>query len=166
MDGLFLTSRRHWWKRVNNTLIESHLSMTSRLSRERTRTARLTDRDANDCAIPPSPCPNQYSKRTYLLSQLYKTEKVRTSFSWRMASSGLNASSAETQYKHIVYKLSLACNAAPMSITTQNNWLIDWVIDWLINFIILTSLFNACRSYRDRKKPANGTQCPTLTTDS
>ena len=33
-------------------------------------------------------------------------------------------------------------------------------------WIILTSLFNACRSYRDRQKPANGTQCPTLTTDS
>ena len=37
---------------------------------------------------------------------------------------------------------------------------------WLIDWIILTSLFNACMSYRDRQKPANGTQCPTLMTDS
>ena len=26
---LFLTSRRHWWERVNNTVIEFHLSVTS-----------------------------------------------------------------------------------------------------------------------------------------
>ena len=43
------------------------------------------------------------------------------------------------------------------------------VISSLILFfvwIILTSLFNACRSYRDRQKPANGTQWPTLMTGS
>ena len=51
MDGLFLTSRRHWWDQVNNTVIEFHLSETSGLSRARTRIARLIDRDANDCAI-------------------------------------------------------------------------------------------------------------------
>ena len=55
MDGLFLTSHRHWWERVNSTLIEFHLSETNGLSGERTRAARLVDRDANDCAIPPSP---------------------------------------------------------------------------------------------------------------
>ena len=36
-------------------MIELHLSETSGLSGKRTRTARLTDRDANDCAIPPPP---------------------------------------------------------------------------------------------------------------
>ena len=35
----------------NDTVIESHLSVRSGLSRARTRTACLTDRDANDCAI-------------------------------------------------------------------------------------------------------------------
>ena len=49
----FLTSRRHWWERVNSTLIEFHLYEASGLSGKRTRTARLTDRDANDCAISP-----------------------------------------------------------------------------------------------------------------
>ena len=55
MDGLFLSSRRHWWERVNSTLIEFHLSETSGLSGKRTRAARLVDRDANNCAIPPPP---------------------------------------------------------------------------------------------------------------
>ena len=36
----------------------------------------------------------------------------------------------------------------------------------LFVWIILTSLFKVCRSYRDKQKPANGTQCPTLATDS
>ena len=36
-------------------MIESHLSETSGLSGKRTRAARLVDRDANDCAIPPPP---------------------------------------------------------------------------------------------------------------
>ena len=40
---------------MNNTVIEFHLSKTSGLSGKRTRTARLVDRDANDCAIPPPP---------------------------------------------------------------------------------------------------------------
>ena len=53
MGGLFLTSRRHWWERVNNTVIEFHLSETSRSCRAQTQTARLIDRDANDCAISP-----------------------------------------------------------------------------------------------------------------
>ena len=30
----------------------------------------------------------------------------------------------------------------------------------------LMSLFSTCRPYRERQKPANGTQCPTLSTDS
>ena len=55
MHGLFWTSRRHWWERVNNTVIEFHLSVTSGSSRARTRIAHLVDRDANDCAISPSP---------------------------------------------------------------------------------------------------------------
>ena len=55
MDGPFWTSRRHWWEQVNNTLIEFHPSMTSRSSRERTRAARLIDRDSNDFAISPPP---------------------------------------------------------------------------------------------------------------
>ena len=33
-------------------------------------------------------------------------------------------------------------------------------------YIILTSLFSTCRPYRDRQKPTNVTQCPTLMTDS
>ena len=55
MDGHFLTSRWHWWERVNNTEIESHLSVTSGLSRAQTQTAPLTDRDANDFAISQPP---------------------------------------------------------------------------------------------------------------
>ena len=51
MDGLFLTSHQHWWERVNNTVIEFHLSVTSGLSRARTQIARSIDRDVNDCAI-------------------------------------------------------------------------------------------------------------------
>ena len=53
MNGLFWTSRRHWWERVNNTVIEFHLSVTSGSSQERTRAARLVDRDANDYANSP-----------------------------------------------------------------------------------------------------------------
>ena len=55
MDGLFWTSRRHWWEQFNSTLIEFHLSETSGLCRSRTWTAGLTDRDANHCAISPPP---------------------------------------------------------------------------------------------------------------
>ena len=33
-------------------------------------------------------------------------------------------------------------------------------------WIIFTSLFSTCGLYSDRQKPANGTQCPTLTADS
>ena len=33
MDGLFLTSGWHWWERVDNTVIEFHLSNTSRTRR-------------------------------------------------------------------------------------------------------------------------------------
>ena len=51
MDGLFLTSRQHWWERVNNTVTEFHLSVTSGSGRPQTQIARLVDRDANDCAI-------------------------------------------------------------------------------------------------------------------
>ena len=39
---------------------------------------------------------------------------------------------------------------------------VDFGIFWIK--IILTSLFYTCRLYRVRQKPANGTQCPTLTT--
>ena len=62
MDGLFLTSRRHWWERVNNTVIEFHLSVTSGSRRARTRIACLVDTDANDCAIPPPHRHNKYFK--------------------------------------------------------------------------------------------------------
>ena len=51
--AFFLTSRRHWWERVNNTVIEFHLSVTSASNQARTRITRLEDRDANDCAISP-----------------------------------------------------------------------------------------------------------------
>ena len=51
MDGLIWTSRRQWWERVNNTVIEFHPSDTSGSSRERTQAACFIDRDANDCAI-------------------------------------------------------------------------------------------------------------------
>ena len=51
MDGLFWTSRRHWWEQVNNTVIEFHLSITSGSRRVQTRIARWVDRDTNDCAI-------------------------------------------------------------------------------------------------------------------
>ena len=53
MDGLFLTSRRHWWERENNTVIEFHPSNTSGSRWARTRIARLVGREANDCAISP-----------------------------------------------------------------------------------------------------------------
>ena len=56
MDRLFLTSRRHWWERVNNTVKEFHPSNTSGSSRARTRTTRWVDRDANDCAISQPVC--------------------------------------------------------------------------------------------------------------
>ena len=55
MDCLFFTSRRHWWERVNSTVIEFHLSNTSGSRRARTRIARLVDRDSNDCDISLSP---------------------------------------------------------------------------------------------------------------
>ena len=53
MDGLFLTSCRHWWGRVNNTVIEFHLSITSALCRAQTRIAHSIDSDAKDCATSP-----------------------------------------------------------------------------------------------------------------
>ena len=56
MDGLFLTSSRHWWEQVSNTVIESHLSVTSGSNQARTWITCLTDRDAKDCAISPPPC--------------------------------------------------------------------------------------------------------------
>ena len=40
---------------ITHGQIEFPLSETSGLSGKRTRTARLVDRDANDCAIPPPP---------------------------------------------------------------------------------------------------------------
>ena len=43
MDGLFLTTCRHWWERVNNTVIEFHLSETDRTGREPGRTAWQTE---------------------------------------------------------------------------------------------------------------------------
>ena len=58
--AFFLTSRRHWWEWVSNTVIESHLSMTSGSSGAQTRTARLIDRDANNCAISPPPTPSEH----------------------------------------------------------------------------------------------------------
>ena len=70
MDCLFLTRPRHWWERVNNTVIEFHLSETSGLSRKRTRTAHLLDRDANDCAIPP---PSFYLKITTFCLKVLST---------------------------------------------------------------------------------------------
>ena len=62
MDGLFLTSRRHWWEQVNSTVIEFHLSNTSGSRRVRTRIARLADRDSNDCAISPPPLVSEIVK--------------------------------------------------------------------------------------------------------
>ena len=47
----FLTSRRHWWEQVSNTVIEFHPSITNGSCRAWTRIARLIDRDANNCAI-------------------------------------------------------------------------------------------------------------------
>ena len=47
------TSRQHWREQVNSTLIEFHLSETSRLCRVRTWTAGLTDREVDHCAISP-----------------------------------------------------------------------------------------------------------------
>ena len=55
MDGLFWTSLWHWWERVNNTVIEFQLSVTSGSSRAQIWTACLVDRDANDYAISPPP---------------------------------------------------------------------------------------------------------------
>ena len=52
MNGLFLTSCRHWWEPINTTVIKFHPSITSESSRERTRAADLIDRDSNDCYFP------------------------------------------------------------------------------------------------------------------
>ena len=68
----FLISRRHWWKQVNNTVIEFHLSETSRSCQARTRTTHLTDRDANDCAISPPP-PSVSHTSISLISLVYLT---------------------------------------------------------------------------------------------
>ena len=46
-----LTSHQHWWEQM----IESHLSVTSGSGFVRTWTTRLTERDANNCAISPPP---------------------------------------------------------------------------------------------------------------
>ena len=51
MDGLFWTSHQHWWERVDNMLVDLHLSVTNRLSRARAWMARFTDRNTNHCAI-------------------------------------------------------------------------------------------------------------------
>ena len=71
MDGLFLTSCRHWWEQVNSTVIEFHLSNTSGSRRVQTRITHLVDRDANDCAIslPPHTCLHGW--RTLLLNKIY-----------------------------------------------------------------------------------------------
>ena len=45
------TSRRHWWRQVDNILMEFHRSEISGLYRTRTWTAHLTDGDANHYAI-------------------------------------------------------------------------------------------------------------------
>ena len=55
MDSLFWTSRQHWWERVNNSVIESHLSERSGSYWARTRMDRVVDKDATDCAISPPP---------------------------------------------------------------------------------------------------------------
>ena len=47
MNGLFLTSRWHWWSQVNSILVECHLSETNGLYQARTWMAHMTDRDAN-----------------------------------------------------------------------------------------------------------------------
>ena len=66
MDGLFLTSRRHWWEQVNSTVIEFHLSITSGSRRAQTWIARLVDRDSNNCAIslPRAGDPHMYRNET------------------------------------------------------------------------------------------------------
>ena len=43
-------------------------------------------------------------------------------------------------------------------------WLIDWImLIWNFGHI---KMFSTCTIYGDRQKPSNGTQCPTLMTDS
>ena len=53
MDSLWSTSRLHWWRQVDNMLIELHLSETSGSYRAQTWMARFTGGDANHYAISP-----------------------------------------------------------------------------------------------------------------
>ena len=74
MDGLF------WWERVNNTVIEFHLSITSGSRRTRTQIARLVDRDATDCAISPPLTMNQSLKYTMSVCNRYLCIQTVSSF--------------------------------------------------------------------------------------
>ena len=57
------------------------------------------------------------------------------------------------------------CIISDIVINVCSDTIFHWEI--VVDFcIILTSLISTCRLYSIRQKPANGTQCPTLTTDS
>ena len=147
MDGLFWTSRRHWWERVNNTVTEFQHSMTSRSSRERTRAARLIDRDSNDCAISPPPF-QVIIRKTRITSISYSQFQVKIYLSVRLLKQP--------------YERHLLCHNSWSHFSSRT---FPWynLMDF---FIILMSLFSICRVCRDRQNPGNGAQCLTLTTDS
>ena len=67
----FLTSRRHWWERVNYTVIESYLSVTSGSSRAQTWTAGLTDRDAITTVLFPRPQCSWYNLYRYSIMKIH-----------------------------------------------------------------------------------------------
>ena len=70
-----LTSHQHWWERVNNTLIESHLSNTSGSRWARTRIACLVDRDSNNCHISPPPTKYKTEFQYYLKEEIMHLEQ-------------------------------------------------------------------------------------------
>ena len=159
MDGLFLTSRRHWWEWVNSTLTAYHLSETSRSYRARTWMDRLADRDATNCAISPPPLPMKNKGmhcetregHVTFISLLKNNEKQLFLVFWESVHLKI--------YMYRYSENSFFCGGRVDYI----DWLI-MLIDWLIESYLRPCLTHA--GHRDRQKPANGTQCPTLMTDS
>ena len=70
-----------------------------------------------------------------------------------------------TQFKTLTKCITLFCISVKCIVCPRVVYKMLLFI-WLFVWIILTSLFSKCRPYGDRQKPANGTRCPTLTTDS
>ena len=125
MDGLFWTSRWHWWEQVSSTVIEFHPSITSGSRRARTWIARLVDRDANDCAISPPPifycwciCDlKEYSARSNFSLCVWMKFQFRYIFAYpeikfiyteqNICDFGTSSISLQLSFKHTLEKLLL-----------------------------------------------------------